>query len=252
MPVLLVVSALAVGLLLGALGGGGSILAVPALHALGLSPAQATTSSLIVVIAGSLVAVVPHHRGGRVRLRQGLTFGLLGAAGAALGAWAAAGIDGALLMRLFAVLLLVVAALMVRRALGAGSAARDTTAGGEPRPQTRWPLLLLTATGVGLLTGFFGVGGGFVIVPALVLVLGLPTPVAVGTSLVVIVVTSTIALIARAGLGVPVDWALTAVFAAIAVVGALIGARLAGILPARATTLAFAALLVVVAVLTLL
>ena len=104
-----------------------------------------------------------------------------------------------------------------------------------------------TATGVGLLTGFFGVGGGFVIVPALVLALGFEMPVAVGTSLLVIAINSTAALTARLGSHVHLDWPLLGVFTAAALAGTLAGNRVASRVDASRLTAAFTVLLVAVA-----
>lgn len=251
--VLAVAAGLVIGVVVGALGGGGAILAVPVLvYLLGEDPRQATTSSLVVVGSSALVGMVGHLRAGRVRVADGLVFGVLGVAGAWLGSLAATGIDPALLMAAFAALLAVVAGTMVGRALrGRGDGAV------EPRPvlqrhplRVHWPRLaglVVAATVVGLLTGFFGVGGGFMIVPALVLVLGFGMKPAVGTSLLVIVVNSAAALAARLGTGVELDVPLVAVFTAAAVVGSILGGRVTNAVEPRTLNIAFAALLVAVA-----
>jgi uncharacterized protein len=252
---------LLIGLSLGALGGGGSILTVPALvYLLGQDPHRATTSSLLIVGATSLLALVPHARRGNVRFGQGLVFGALGTAGAFVGAAAAAHVRPAVLLTAFAVLMLVVAALMLHRSTR--RAAADTASAQEPlepmvtlRPLAcacpRVAKVLTTATAVGLLTGFFGVGGGFALVPALVLALSFPMPVAVGTSLLVIAVNSTTALAARAtSASSRVDWAVVGVFTAIAVAGSLLGGRLTTRVEPRHLSRAFVALLVAVALYT--
>ena len=186
--------ALVVGVVLGALGGGGAILTVPVLTSLvGLTPAQATTASLVIVGSSSLLGLVPHARAGRVRVREGGVFGLLGVVGAAVGSRLSILVPGPVLMSAFSVLLLVVAVVMGRRA-------RRTDL-----PQVRergWGVRVLAASAVGLLTGFFGVGGGFVVVPALTLVLGLPMSVAAGTSLLVVAINSASSLLTRAFGGV--------------------------------------------------
>ena len=110
--------------------------------------------------------------------------------------------------------------------------------------------LVTAATVVGLVTGFFGVGGGFVVVPALVLALGFEMPVAVGTSLLVIAVNSAVALLARIGTPVHADWPLIAVFTSAAVAGALAGTRIATVANPRRLAAAFTVLLVLVAVYT--
>ncbi|MFZ5850410.1 MAG: TSUP family transporter, partial [Actinomycetota bacterium] len=107
--------------------------------------------------------------------------------------------------------------------------------------------VLVTATAVGLLTGFFGVGGGFVVVPALVLALGFPMPVAVGTSLVVIAVNSATALAARLGHGVGLDWLVLGVLTGAAVLGSLGGSRLAGRVRPEVLTRAFVVVLLLLA-----
>ena len=253
--------ALLVGVVLGALGGGGSILTVPALvYLLGQEPAAATTGSLIIVGTTTLIGAVPHLRAGRVRLGQGVVFGTLGVGGAYLGSRLSVTVDPDLLLAAFAVLMLVVAGLMTRRRRAGRRGGADDAAPGRERAvvglrpvrcDCRALLVLVAAaTGVGLLTGFFGVGGGFAVVPALVLALRLPMPVAIGTSLVVIAINSASALGSRLGQRVELDWAVIGTFTAIAVVGSLLGARLVSrVRPAR-LELAFTVLLVAVALYT--
>ena len=253
---------LVIGLALGALGGGGSILTVPALvYLLDQDPRTATTSSLLIVGVTSLIALVPHARAGRVRVAQGLMFGALGTAGSFAGSALSAHVAPQVLLTAFAGLMLVVATLMLRRSLG-----RDVGTGAEAADTTTEPILTLhpltcacprlvkvvvTATAVGLLTGFFGVGGGFVLVPALVLALSFPMPVAVGTSLLVIAVNSATALAARASSGgTHLDWALIAGFTAAAVIGSLLGGRVTSRVAPHHLTRAFGVLLVVVALYT--
>ncbi|GAB3069340.1 sulfite exporter TauE/SafE family protein [Pedococcus soli] len=252
---------LLIGLALGALGGGGSILTVPALvYLLAQDPRSATTSSLLIVGATSLIALAPHARAGRVRFGQGLMFGALGTAGSFAGSALAAHVDPQVLLTAFAGLMLVVATLMIRRSLrstGVAGGLEDPTA--EPiltfNPITcacpRLAKVVVTATAVGLLTGFFGVGGGFVLVPALVLALSFPMPVAVGTSLLVIAVNSATALTARITTGsTHLDWPLIAGFTAAAVVGSLFGGRITSRVKPSHLTRAFAVLLVAVALYT--
>lgn len=237
---------LGVGATLGALGGGGAILTVPALvYLLDQDPRVATAGSLIIVGLSSLVGLLPHHRAGNVRVAQGLVFGLLGIVGSIGGSALSRQVDPAVLMVAFALLMFVVAAVMVRRLRGSGG-----TVAAPPRPATAGRVLLLvgTATGVGLLTGFFGVGGGFAVVPALTLVLGFPMRAAVGTSLLVIAVNSATALGARAALGMEgLDWPLVGTFAVAAVVGSLLGVRVSARANPRHLTIAFVVMLVVIA-----
>jgi uncharacterized protein len=261
-PVLAIPLGLFIGLALGALGGGGSILTVPALvYAAGQDARMATTTSLLIVGITSLAAMVPHARAGRIRAWQGLAFGALGTAGSFAGSALSSRVPAPLLLTAFAALLLLVAVALLRRSRSpvgsegsVGMAAR-----GVPmltlRPLAcacpRVAKVLLTATLVGMLTGFFGVGGGFALVPALVLALGFPMPVAVGTSLLVISVNSATALIARIGDGAShLNWGLIAGFTAAAVAGSLVGGRVMAKADPRHLTRAFAALLVIVALYT--
>ncbi|MEV6568421.1 sulfite exporter TauE/SafE family protein [Streptomyces kronopolitis] len=267
MSVLIAVTALpcglVIGLLLGALGGGGSVLAVPALvYLLGQSPHEATAGALVVVTVGAVTGLVCHARAGRVRWAAGAVFGALGTAGSFLGSRWSAALDPTVLMAAFAGLMLVVAAMLLVRGLRAAREADGTGLPGTPRPvrdsrsaaassgspaPIRPARVVATASAVGLLTGFFGVGGGFVVVPALTLVLGLEMPVAIGTSLLVILVNSLTALGTRAGTGT-LDWPLLAGFAACAAVGSNLGNRLTSRLRPQALTTAFAGLVTVLAV----
>jgi len=237
---------LLIGLSLGALGGGGSILTVPALvYLLGQSAHQATTASLLVVGIAAVAGAITHARAGRARLRTGAVFGILGIAGSYAGSLASAAVPANVLLAGFGVLMLTVAAAMILRSRGRGPSGR----GNHPRSGARHVIVVAAAaTGVGLVTGFFGVGGGFVVVPALVLALGFDMPTAAGTSLVVIAVNSAAALAARAGHGAfALDWALVAAFTGAAVLGTLAGTRLAGRANPQRLSAAFTILVVAVA-----
>ncbi len=261
-----IVAGALIGLSLGALGGGGSVLAVPVLvYALGQSAGQATTGSLVVVGVTSLVGSVTAYLSGNVMLGRGAAFGVVAIGGAAAGAKASGLVSGPVLLASFAALLLVVAAVMLTRQVRAHrSKRRGDTGGTQDRPaQLDDPILtfsptfachcpralkvLITATIVGLLTGFLGVGGGFLVVPALVLALGLPMIYAAGTSLVVITITSVAALAVRAGSGASPDWTLVGVLTVAAVVGGWAGARLAARTDTAKLQVAFTVLLILVA-----
>ncbi len=244
---LAIAAGLLIGLSLGALGGGGSILTVPALvYLLGQSPHQATAASLLVVGLAAVVGAIAHARAGRARLRTGAVFGLLGVLGSYVGSVASAAVPARLLLAGFAVLMLVVAATMILRRR---RAPRLSGPAPDERSRTRQAVVVAAAaTGVGLVTGFFGVGGGFVVVPALVLALGFDMPVAAGTSLVVIALNSAAALATRAAHGaLSLDWALVAIFTGAAVLGTLAGTRLAGRVNPQRLSAAFTLLIVVVA-----
>lgn len=210
-------------------------------YAFGMGIRESTTASLVIVGVSSLVAVFVHARAGRVDWVRGLVFAAFGMGGAALGSIGSRGLDPDWLMAGFAVLLAVVAGLMLRP----GRPKPD--AEGPARPSARRSVLTAaTGLGVGVLTGFFGVGGGFAIVPALTLVLGLPMPVAVATSLLVISLNSASALATKLALGVTLDWVFVGAFTAATIVGSVFGARLAGRLDAAVLKRAFAWLLVAV------
>lgn len=245
---------LLIGVVMGTLGAGGSIIAVPVLvYAFGHGAREATTGSLVVVGLAAVVSAAHHGRGGRVRLGTGLVFGGLGAAGSVLGSRLSAVVPERLLLALFAGLLVVVAVLMARRRRREGGQAPPDEPAPvlTPRPFAvdwgRAGLLLAAASGVGLLTGFFGVGGGFAVVPALVLLLGLPMPTAVGTSLVVIAVNCAVAFASRLGQRVDLDAPLILTFTAAAITGSLLGSRVAQRLGHHRLSGAFVVLLVLVA-----
>lgn len=185
-----------IGLLLGLVGGGGSILTVPILvYVLDQGVHEATATSLVIVGATALIGAVPHARAGRVAIRTALLFGGSGIAGAFAGTALNARVSGPVILLLFGLLMLAVAARMA-----VGSRPVPGEVDDAPLIGFRWEVV---ASGlvVGVLTGFFGVGGGFLIVPALVLVLGLPMRLAVGTSLVVIAINAAAGIVAHLGSG---------------------------------------------------
>lgn len=220
MTVVVVLLAVLVGVSLGLLGGGGSILTVPLLvYVAGMETKEAIATSLLVVGVTSAVAAVSHARAGRVQWRTGLIFGAAGMAGAYAGGRVAEFVPGGVLLAAFALMMLATGVAMLR-----GRRQVD-----ESKAHGDLPVLTVVAEGVvvGLVTGLVGAGGGFLVVPALALLGGLPMPVAVGTSLVVIAMKS------LAGLGgylssVQIDWGLAAAVTAAAVVGSVAGGRLAG------------------------
>jgi uncharacterized membrane protein YfcA len=233
------------GITLGLLGGGGSILAVPILkYALGFGAKEAIASSLAVVGATSLFGAASHWREGRVRLRTGLVFGLVAMAGAYLGAeYLAPFLSGATQLALFGVVMLVAAFFMFRE----GEPARDAP-GTEKGSLARTYLLLLLALGgaVGVLTGLVGVGGGFLIVPALVLLAKVPLKQAVGTSLLVIAMNSFAGFAGYLG-EVSFEWGPMALFTALAVAGSFAGTYLVRFVPQGALKRSFAVFLIIMA-----
>lgn len=261
-----------VGLVVGALGGGGGVLTVPILvYLLDQEPHVAATSSLVIVGVTSLTALVPHARGGNVRWRAGTSFALLATVATVAGAAASRLVDGVALMAGFAVLLVVVAWLMLARArrprgdapppaVGSSpgtSAAAPSPASSSPASASRYAwrragwrraaTIAFWATLVGGLTGFFGVGGGFAVVPALTLALGFGMREAVGTSLLVIVVNSVVGLAARLGTSPDVDWVLVGVFTAASIATGQLGARISARVRPQTLSVAFGLLLAAVA-----
>jgi uncharacterized membrane protein YfcA len=228
---------------MGALGGGGSILAVPVLvYALYLDPQAATSASLIIVGVTATVAAISHARAGRVDWRAALIFGALGIPASIGGSMLNRAVDPQVLLLAFAALMLVAAAAMYRRSRATETMSAPTS----PTGPAQVARVVLVALAVGFLTGFLGVGGGFLIVPALVLAMGFGMPTAVGTSLVIISITSLAALVERAGHGA-IAWEIVLPFTAAAIAGSLFGKRLSERVSAATLTRAFAVLLVLVA-----
>lgn len=208
-----------IGIALGLLGGGGSILTVPLLvYIAGLDAKSAIASSLFIVGVTSIFGLISHARAQRVRWRTGLIFGGAGMVGAFLGGKVGTLLPGALLLLAFALMMAVTAVAMIR--------GRRTVATGhhDDLPVLR---ILLDGIVVGFVTGIVGAGGGFLVVPALALLGGLPMPVAVGTSLLVIAMKS-FAGFAGYATSVAIDWQVTLLVTAGAIVGAFVGSAVAG------------------------
>ena len=242
------------GAVMGALGGGGAILTIPVLiYVVGMPPHDATTASLVIIGVSAAATAISHIRGGTARVPEAVILAAVGTIGTYAGSLASAAVAAPVLVVLLASLLAVVGALMLRQssaviedlgslidgaAEGVADGADDGAVGGRHRPPPaddragghrvrRFGPVAAVGIGVGLLTGFFGVGGGFAIVPALTLVLGYPMRAAIGTSLLVIALNSATALGARVIQGVSLDWPLVGTFTLGAIVGGLIGGRLA-------------------------
>ena len=227
-----------IGLSLGLLGGGGSILTVPVLvYVLGYAAKPAIAMSLPVVGVTSLVSAALHWRLGNVRVRTALAFGVLAMVGAFAGARLAAFVSGAVQLALLAVVMLAAAVSMLR-----GRRGDDARSDGGAHAPPRLALLAPIALGVGVLTGLVGIGGGFLVVPALVLLAHVPMRQAVGTSLLVIAMNSASGFAGYLG-AVDVDWTFLAGFTAAAVVGALVGTALTAHVPQATLRRAFAVLL---------
>ncbi|MGP3965312.1 sulfite exporter TauE/SafE family protein [Nonomuraea sp. 3N208] len=213
-----------IGVLLGLLGGGGSILAVPALvYGAGLPLASAVSASLVVVGISSATAVLPRIRDGQVRWRIAGIFGGSGAAAAFAGAAMGKALPDQVVLIGFAVLMVVAGWRMLAEQTAVGGTCALPGGGADWR--SCLPKAALAGAAVGVLTGLFGVGGGFVVIPVLVLWLGLPMTAAVGTSLLIVVVNSVAGFAAHAGQAA-LDFAIVGSFTAAAVAGSLAAARL--------------------------
>lgn len=237
------VSGSLVGLSLGLFGGGGSILAVPLLvYLVGVTDAHTALGTAAVAVAANAAANLwGHARRGNVRWRCGLVYAAAGVLGALLGSTIGKAVDGEKLLFFFAILMLGVAVLMFRRRATAGDP--NVVCGLESAPRT-----VAFGFGSGALSGFFGIGGGFLIVPGLMVATGMPMIHAVGSSLVAVTAfgLTTAGNYAVSGF---VDWGLAATFLAGGIAGGLVGSRGATSLAkqrGRLNTL-FAGLIVVVA-----
>lgn len=228
--------AVLIGVLLGALGSGGSVVIFPVLvYIAGVTPQSAVPMSLAVVGATSAAAALLHARRGNFHTKAALLFGASGIVGAYFGSMATHLVSGRALMLVFSLLLLIVGVTMFLRV-------RARTA-----HVCRTLRCLALGAVVGALTGFIGVGGGFLIVPALVLLAGLDIKVAIGTSLAVIAFNSAAGLAGQTRYAV-IDWALAAALTAAAIVGMLLGVRIVRRVSGTAARQAFASLLVVLAI----
>jgi uncharacterized protein len=226
--------------------GGGAVLAVPILvYALDQSVAEATTTSLVVVAAGALAGGLGHARGGRVCWRHAGSFTAAAIPGVVAGTLAGEAVSGPLLIAGFALILLAAAAATWRRADEDDD--EGWTPGAATCPPLRLPRDLVAGAAVGFVTGFFGVGGGFLIVPTLAIALAFTVRTAVGTSLAIITATSLLALGVHLAAGRTMEPALTVTIAGACVAGALAGTRLSPRLPQQALGRAFAVLVTAVA-----
>lgn len=258
-----------IGLVLGALGGGGGVLVVPALvYVLGQTAQDATTSSVIIVGITAITGTLARLSGGLIDWRTGLAFGVIGIPTAYLGTQLNRHVAQDVLLLAFAAVTLIAAAAMlvdIRRHRGQDLNPDDPDQVVDPGPSSGTRTLLAARPGartcseiavmagkvllcglaVGFLTGFLGVGGGFLVVPALVIVLRTPMTFAVGTSLMIIALNSMTSFVSRLGVA-EFDWKIIVPFTVAAIVGAVIGKRLAGRLSGNLLTRAFAIMLMVV------
>jgi uncharacterized membrane protein YfcA len=265
---LALLGALAIGLTLGLLGSGGSILTVPVLvYLVGVPEKAAIAESLAIVgmIAG--VGVIPFVVRRLVSWSTVLLFSLPGMVGAYLGALAATRISARVQLILFAVLMLSAAGLMLRRSVAhadsaphnparpdadaAGAAVHGSAFLPATAPKQEFETIIVQGFGIGVLTGLVGVGGGFLIVPALVLLVHLPMHMAVGTSLATITLNSTAGFYKHAqvlpSLHLQLDWHVILLFAALGSVGSLTGSAIARYVPHDRLRRMFGVFLVIMA-----
>ncbi|HEY6024575.1 MAG TPA: sulfite exporter TauE/SafE family protein [Pseudolabrys sp.] len=233
-----------VGFVLGLVGGGGSILAVPLLvYVVGVpSPHVAIGTSAIAVAASAAANLAGHARAQTVKWPCAITFAIAGMIGAAVGAQAGQMVDGSRLLMLFGVLMIIVGLLMLRPRKSSGNPQVKLTRENIPR---MLPLLIGIGFAVGALSGFFGIGGGFLIVPGLIGATAMPLINAIGSSLVSVTAfgLTTAASYAWSGL---VDWPLAGLFILGGSFGGLLGIRLARHLAGHkhALTLAFSGIVI--------
>ncbi|HEU5219609.1 MAG TPA: sulfite exporter TauE/SafE family protein [Gemmatimonadales bacterium] len=234
--------ALLIGLSLGLLGGGGSILTVPVLHyVLGYDVKAAVPMSLVIVGLTSGFGATTHWRAGTVNWRAALSFAPSAIVGSVLGAELGLKVEPGLVLTIFALIVLAAAISML------------LPRPAKPARETARSMLLITFIGavVGLITGFVGVGGGFLYVPALVILGGLAVKEAIGTSLVLIML-SCIAAVARYHGSAAFDWRAIFLFSALAFVGVAIGSRLVPHVSQQALRKGFAVFLLIMGALVLL
>jgi uncharacterized membrane protein YfcA len=227
--------ALIIGLTLGLLGSGGSILTVPMLvYLLGHDDKAAIAESLAIVGSIALVAAVPYARLRLVDWRSVLLFGLPGMAATYFGAWLSRFVPGAAQLVLFGVVMLAAAWMMIRRRRGGESKQSENEGEGDAARHGRWWLICLEGLAVGVLTGLVGVGGGFLIVPALAVLVHLPMRLAVGTSLAIIALNAFSGFVkyldVLSAAGASIDWTTVGLFVFVGVIGSfagnVIGARM--------------------------
>ena len=237
MQLLGLILAAVIGISLGLLGGGGSILAVPILvYVVGMEPKAAIAASLLVVGVTSIIGALRHWRARNIDVRTAVLFGVVSMAGSFVGGRVAAFLSDTFQLTLFAMVMLTASVSMFR------SRVDDDAVVAAPR----LALVVVAAAVVGLLTGVVGVGGGFLIVPALVLFSGVPMKRAVGTSLLVIAMNSASGFLAYAG-HVQIDWSYTALFTSIAIAGVFVGSAALPYVSQSVLKRSFAAFLIAVA-----
>jgi uncharacterized membrane protein YfcA len=235
---------IAIGMAIGALGGGGSVVAVPILvYVLGQDVHAATTTSLVVVTAGAVAGGLGHAREGNVCWRHAGAFAAAALPGVVAGTVLGDAVSPNALLVAFACVMLAAAAATWWKVGASGADEPDPAC-----PPLRVGRNLLAGLAVGVMTGFFGVGGGFLVVPTLAIFLALSMRLAVGTSLAIITATSVMGLGAHLLAGRALDLGVTASMTVACVAGALTGSALASRVPERRLGRGFASLVTVLAI----
>lgn len=244
--------ALLIGLSLGLIGGGGSILAVPILvYVLGLNAKEAIAMSLAIVGIVSLIGVVPHWKLGNVNLQTAIAFTPPAMVGAFIGARLAAlpWITDTIQLVCFAIMMLIASYFMIRKPTEKSDRVKLSVSQ-KHQPRYSWLAIILEGLGVGIVTGFVGVGGGFAIIPALVLLGKIPMKEAIGTSLLIITFKSATGFIGYLN-QVAIDWNLMLTFTTVAVLGVIWGAYFSGKIQGAKLQQAFGYFLIAIAILIL-
>jgi len=237
-----------IGISLGLMGGGGSVLALPILvYVMGVEAKSAIAMTLVIVGTVSLIGTIPHWRRGNLNFKKAFMFGAATMVGAFLGAKLAFFVSGTFQILLFAVMMIIAAGFMIRKSSKPTKPDQDKL-DYYPKPVCKycWLWMLTEGLGVGVLTGLVGVGGGFAIVPALVLLGNTPMKEAVGTSLLIIACNSVAGFLGYFG-QVPLDWGLMGSFIVAASVGIIVGSYLAQYVKAQQLQKAFGYFLIAVA-----
>lgn len=258
MLVVTVALGLVIGLVIGGLGGGGGALTVPALvYLLGLTAQDATTSSVLIVGISALVGATTRIRDGSLHWRTGLAFAAVGVPAAYLGSVLNHRAGESVVLGTFAVVTALAAVAMLIESRTQDCVDPPEPASGrvtvvarpavERRSLARIATIVGCGAAVGFLTGFLGVGGGFLVLPVLVIALRMPVPTAIGTSLLIMVLNSAAALASRVG-DLAVDWTVVVPFTVASVAGTVLGRRVADRLSGAALTRTFAVLLLIIGI----
>lgn len=246
----IIIGALLIGLTLGLMGSGGSILTVPVLvYVLGHDGKIAIAESLAIVGGIAFVTMFPYARSHLVNWRTVVLFGVPGMIGTYCGAWLSHYVPGAVQLTLFALVMLAAAAFMLRQRVAPADNGQGDAASTPLQPSSGAWLISLEGIAVGTVTKLVGVGGGFLIVPALIAFGKLPMRVAIGTSLTLIALQSCSGffkyLHVLASAGSSVDWQTVGTFIALGIIGSFVGHHIANRLNQRVLRRAFAIFLVV-------